>query len=181
MPTRPTRQRNDAALNAIQLLANDHQEVDELFRQYETLAQSQADDETRRSLAEQICSMLTVHAAIEEEIFYPAAADVIDETELLNEAEVEHASAKELIARIQASDPSDVLYDAQVQVLGEYVRHHVEEEEGELFPECRRTGMDLYGIVMPMATRRAELMRADEGAGRDDRAATASADPLASI
>jgi len=110
--------------------------------------------------------MLTAHATIEEEIFYPAARDAGVEGDLLDEAEVEHASAKDLIAQIRSMSPDDDLYDAKVKVLGEYVRHHVEEEEGELFDACRRTGMDLYAIVMPMATRRAELMQADESAGR---------------
>jgi hypothetical protein len=122
--------------------------------------------------------MLTVHSTIEEEFFYPAARKAGVDPDLLDEAGVEHASVKRLIAQIEASDPDDRLYDAKVKVLGEYVRHHVEEEEGSLFDECRRTKMDLYAIVMPMATRRAELMRADGSAprGRGKRAAKKATD-----
>ncbi len=99
-----------------------------------------------RQLAEQICQMLTVHATAEEEIFYPAvrAADV--DEDLLDEAEVEHASAKDLIAQIQSMSPEDDLYDAKVTVLGEYINHHVEEEEGEMFPKARRAKVDLVGL-----------------------------------
>lgn len=156
MPKHP--QVDETMLNAIELLSNDHQEVDELFQQYENLVTSDADVEAKKSLAEQICSMLTVHAAIEEEIFYPAASDVIDETELLNEADVEHQSAKELITKIQSSDPGDVLYDAQIRVLGEYVRHHVEEEENELFPRVEKAGLDLDALGAEMAARQEALL-----------------------
>ncbi len=150
--------REDVALDAIELLTNDHQEVADLFRKYEALASAQGDDGEKKSLAEQICTMLTVHAAIEEEIFYPAAGDVVDETELLNEADVEHQEVKDLIAKIQGSDPSDVLYDAQVKVLGEHVRHHVEEEENELFPRVERANLDLDALGAEMAARQEELL-----------------------
>ncbi len=148
----------EAAVDAIELLRNDHQEVDELFRKYDELADAPSDDEAKKSLAEQICTMLIVHASIEEEIFYPAASDAIDETELLDEAEVEHQSVKDLIARIQASDPSDPLYDAQVRVLGEYVRHHVEEEETEMFPRVEEAGLDLDALGAEMAARQEVLL-----------------------
>ena len=82
---------------------------------------------------EQICEMLTVHATIEEELLYPAARDVLDEADLVDEAAVEHASAKDLIAQIQGMQPADELYDAKVTVLGEYIDHHVKEEEKEMF------------------------------------------------
>ncbi len=148
----------DVPLDAIELLKNDHQEVDALFKRYQELADSQADDDDRRSLAEQICTALTVHATIEEEIFYPAASDVVDETELLNEADVEHQGVKDLIAKIQASEPDDVLYDAQVKVLGEYVRHHVQGEENELFPRLEEADLDLDALGAELATRQEELL-----------------------
>ena len=109
-----------------------------LFKQYEKLADAEADGEERQALAEQICAMLTVHATVEEEIFYPAAREAEVDSDLLDEAEVEHASAKDLIAQIQEMAPDDELYDAKVKVLGEYIDHHVQEEEGEMFPKCRR-------------------------------------------
>ena len=150
-----------ASTDAIALLTNDHQEVKDLFEKYEDLAQADSDDEEKRNLAEEICTMLTVHATIEEEIFYPAARDAIDDESLLNEAEVEHQSAKDLIAQIQASDPSDALYDAQVKVLGEYVNHHVEEEEGELFPRVKEADLDLDELGAEMSARQEELLSAE--------------------
>ena len=150
-----------ASTDAVALLTNDHQEVKDLFEKYEDLAQADSDDEEKKNLAEEICTMLTVHATIEEEIFYPAARDAIDDESLLNEAEVEHQSAKDLIAQIQASDPSDALYDAQVKVLGEYVNHHVEEEEGELFPRVKEADLDLDELGAEMGARQEELLSAE--------------------
>ncbi len=124
-----------AKTDATVLLQRDHADVKKLFKQYEKLADNEADGEERQALAMQICTMLTVHATIEEEIFYPAAREAEVEDDLLDEAEVEHASAKDLIAQIQSMSPDDELYDAKVTVLGEYVDHHVQEEEGEMFPE----------------------------------------------
>jgi len=105
--------------------------------------------------------MLTVHAAIEEEIFYPAVRDALDDSKLLDEAEVEHQAAKDLIEQIQDSDPSDPLYDARVNVLGEYVNHHVQEEEGELFPQVRDAELDLDSLGAEMSARQEELLSAD--------------------
>ena len=90
-------------------------------------------------MAEQICQMLTVHATIEEELFYPAAREALGEdADLVDEADIEHASAKELIAQIEGSSPEDDHFDARVKVLGEYIDHHVKEEEGEMFPRQRK-------------------------------------------
>ena len=100
---------------------------------------------------------MTVHAQIEEEIFYPAAYDALEDDDLLDEAEVEHASAKDLIAQIQASNPAEPLFDAKVKVLGEYVQHHVDEEEKELFPECRSSDMDLKGLGEQLRARKEQL------------------------
>ena len=102
--------------------------------------------------------MLTVHATAEEEIFYPAARKAIEEEDLLDEAEVEHGSAKDLIAQIESSTPSESLYDAKVKVLGEYIDHHVKEEEGELFPKVKKAKIDLASLGTEMAARKAELM-----------------------
>ena len=162
----------------LSLLAADHAEVSAALDEYEDMGEDEDQSSGRRELAQRICRMLTVHSTIEEEFFYPAARAAGVEPDLLDEASVEHASVKRLIGQIQSADPDDRLYDANVKVLGEYVRHHVEEEEGPLFDECRRTGMDLYAIVMPMATRRAELMQADGTAAPvpGKRAARKSAD-----
>ena len=148
--------------DAISLLTNDHAEVNELFEQYKALAEDEGSMTTeKQSLAEEICTMLTVHAAIEEEIFYPAVRDALDDSKLLDEAEVEHQAAKDLIEQIQDSDPSDPLYDARVNVLGEYVNHHVQEEEGELFPQVRDTELDLDSLGAEMSARQEELLSAD--------------------
>lgn len=140
--------------DAIKLLKDDHREVKKWFKDYEKLE----DDAEKRELAQKICLALTVHTQIEEEIFYPAARDGIDDDDLLDEAEVEHASAKDLIAQIMSMAPGDDLYDAKVTVLGEYVNHHVEEEESEMFPECRGGDVDLKELGVRMAERKAELM-----------------------
>ena len=155
---RPLATATAAKTDATALLARDHAEVKKLFKQYEKLADAEAEGEERQALAERICAMLTMHATIEEEIFYPAAREADVEDDLLDEAEVEHASAKELIAQIQGMEPDDDLYDAKVTVLGEYVEHHVQEEEGEMFPKCRRAKMDLAGLAASLAERKAELM-----------------------
>jgi len=140
--------------DAIKLLKDDHKEVKAYFKQYETLE----DDAEKRALADKICMALTVHAQIEEEIFYPAAREAIGDDDLLDEAEVEHASAKQLIAEIKAMEVSERLFDAKVTVLGEYVEHHVEEEETEMFPESRESDIDLKALGVQMAERKALLM-----------------------
>jgi hemerythrin superfamily protein len=150
--------RRAAAQDATELLAADHREVRALFRNYQKRADAGAGDDERRPLAEEICTLLTVHATIEEEIFYPAARAAGVEVDLLDEAEVEHASAKDLIAQLRDMDAGDDLYDAKVKVLGEYVEHHVGEEEGELFARCRASSMDLAALGARLAARKAELM-----------------------
>jgi len=107
-----------------------------------------------------------VHAQIEEEIFYPAAreASIRDGEDLLDEAEVEHGSLKQLVAAIESNSPeSDELFDARVKVLGEYVKHHVKEEENELFPRARKSDMDLEEVGARLAARKDELMRKLKG------------------
>ena len=143
-----------AANDAIALLKADHKEVAEMLEKFETTR-------SRKSkLAQQICQALTVHAQIEEEIFYPAAREALgdDGKEVLDEAKVEHNSLKELIGQIEGSDPEDDLFDAHVKVLGEYVKHHVKEEEGELFPKLRKSDMDLAEVGAQLAARKKELM-----------------------
>jgi hemerythrin superfamily protein len=147
-----------SALDAIQLLTADHREVKALFQQYQELVDSEADGDEKLPIAQQICAMLTVHAQIEEEIFYPAAKDSVKEPDLVDEATVEHASAKDLIAQLEESDPSGDLYDAKVKVLGEYIDHHVKEEEGSLFPQARKAKLDLKALGEQLQERKMELM-----------------------
>lgn len=148
-----------SSTDAIALLKADHREAKQLFEAYKELVDSDGSDEEKQAIAEQVCAALTVHATIEEEIFYPASREALDEEDLLDEAEVEHASAKDLIAQIQSMSPSDDLYDAKVTVLGEYIDHHVKEEEGEMFPKSRRAGLDLESLGEELRTRKAELMQ----------------------
>jgi hypothetical protein len=142
-------------IDAIKLLKDDHKEVKTWFKQYESLE----DDAEKQALADKICLALTVHTQIEEEIYYPATREAIDDDDLLDEAEVEHASAKQLIAEIKAMKAGDRLFDAKVTVLGEYINHHVEEEESEMFPESRDSSLDLKALGTEMAARKEELMK----------------------
>jgi len=146
--------------DAIALLKADHAEVKSCFKAYQKLADQAADSAQRQPLAEQICMLLTVHATIEEEIFYPAAREVLEEDDLamVDEADIEHASAKDLIAQIRATSPDDDYYDAKVKVLGEYIDHHVKEEQDSLFPAVKKAGMDTKAIGERLFARKDELM-----------------------
>jgi len=157
--TSSTRSTHASATDAIALLKADHAEVKKCFQSYQKLVDAQADASERRALAEQICMLLTVHATIEEEIFYPAAREVLgDEANLVDEADVEHASAKELIAQIQSMQPDDDHYDAKVKVLGEYIDHHVGEEQDEIFPKVKKAGMDTKSVGAELSERKEALM-----------------------
>lgn len=142
--------------NAIDLLKKDHEEVEQLFDQFED-AKEDDNDEMRAALASSICSALTVHAQIEEELFYPAMRKVAELGDLIDEAAVEHQSLKDLIAQVEGMRPGDDLFDAKVKVLSEYVKHHVKEEEGEIFPEAKDSDIDLDALGRKLAARKAEL------------------------
>jgi len=131
----------------------------------ESLKEDGGDGE-KAELAARICAALTVHAQIEEEIFYPAVREAIDDEDLMDEAEVEHAGAKSLISQIEGMQPGDPLYDAKVTVLGEQVEHHIKEEEGEMFTQIRKSDLDLEELGVEMLTRKGELeaMAGIEGA-----------------
>lgn len=163
-PAAASKARGNDAPDAIDLLVADHREVKALFKEYDKLVKAQADAGEKQVVAAQICVMLTAHATAEEELFYPRAREVLGEDEdLVDEADVEHASAKELIAQIEDGSPDDPLYDAKVKVLGEYIDHHVKEEEGEMFPKVRKSDLDLDILGEEIAARKAELMgQADE-------------------
>ena len=150
--------------DAIALLKEDHRTVEELFSQFE----SAKGEGRKQKLAQQICLELSVHAAIEEEIFYPACEGKIDE-DLLKESYVEHDGAKVLIAQILAgSSESDEFFDSKVKVLQEQIEHHVEEEEKRLegmFSQARRADIDLDTLGEQLATRKLELMKQYEMSG----------------
>jgi len=152
--------------DACDLLDADHRAVKKMFKEFEELTGSRARSagQKKLELARRICMELTVHAQIEEEIFYPALRAVIKEADLLDEAEVEHQSAKDLIAQIQAEPEIDDKVEAKVKVLGEYIDHHVKEERGEIFPKARSARkLDLVAMREDLQARKEELM-AESGA-----------------
>lgn len=157
MPTARKRKPSTAAKApmALQVLMDDHKEVTKLFKQFEKAT----DLQERAAVVQMICQALTLHAAIEEEVFYPAvrAAMQDEDWELLDEAEVEHQSIKSLVEQLDGADPEDELYEARVVVLKEYVRHHVEEEEGDLFPKVRSLGLDLDEMGERLLAAKGEL------------------------
>ena len=150
-----------AEKDACDLLDADHKAVKKMFKEYEELTSSRARSamQKKKDLAMQICQELTVHAQIEEEIFYPALRAAMKDTDLLDEAAVEHQTAKDLIAQIQGAGEPDEMFDAKVKVLGEYIDHHVKEEKGEIFPKARAARkLDLMAMREELETRKEELM-----------------------
>jgi hemerythrin-like domain-containing protein len=145
-------------LDAIVMLREDHKRVSALFRAYGRDHDDLSTAE-KSSLVARICHELILHATIEEEIFYPAAREALGFTggELLDKAEVEHATARDLIRQLLDASPDTSHYDAKVKVLAEYIRHHVGEEQDRMFPRCRKAGMDLCALGLALAERRAEL------------------------
>ncbi|MEO6321394.1 MAG: hemerythrin domain-containing protein [Polaromonas sp.] len=155
----PARRQKDAC----DLLDSDHKAVKAMFKEYDALTESRSRSRAKkRQLADQICKELTVHATIEEEIFYPAVRQAIKDKGLMNEATVEHASAKDLIAQIRGMDASDEMFDAKVTVLGEYIDHHVKEERGEMFVQARKTRLDLVQLAEKLQLRKEALMAEQE-------------------
>ena len=151
-----------AEKDACDLLDADHKAVKKMFKEYEELTSSRARSamQKKKDLAMQICQELTVHAQIEEEIFYPALRAAMKETDLIDEAAVEHQTAKDLIAQIQGAGEPDEMFDAKVKVLGEYVDHHVKEERNEIFVKARATrSLDLVAMREQLAVRKEELMQ----------------------
>ena len=142
---------------AIELLMADHRKVEDLFEQYE--GEKESDDATKRRIANKICAELTVHAQVEEEIFYPWLRENLDDDdmEMLEEAQVEHNGAKDLIAQIEAAGDVDATYDAMVKVLSEYIKHHVKEEENEIFPAVSSEKEELDALGQEMTSRKEEL------------------------
>jgi hypothetical protein len=148
--------------DACDLLDADHIAVKHLFVEYARLAYASGDGAAADKLAyaRKICSELKVHAQIEEEIFYPALREVIDDTDLLDEAEAEHAEAKAMIARIEQMGAADAAMDELVAELNRAIEHHVKEERDELFPKARCADLDLDALGAQLKARQGELMAA---------------------
>lgn len=142
------------AQEATALLKADHKLVSLLFEQYESARSSTK----KKAIVSQICTELTVHAQIEEEIFYPQVKAALKDKELIPEATVEHATLKELIAQIEDGEPDDEMYDAKVKVLSEYVKHHVKEEQNEIFPKAKASKLDMHALGEQLMQRKEELL-----------------------
>lgn len=149
------RGKSATSADAITLLTEDHDRVRNMFKDYENLGDAAA--AARQKLAQQICEELTIHAQVEEEIFYPAVRQIIDDDDLMDEADVEHAAAKELIAQIEEMDPDQSHYDAKVKVLGEEVEHHIKEEQDDMFAKVSKSKLDLQGLGEQMTRRKTAL------------------------
>lgn len=144
-----------SATDAVDLLIQDHEEVTGMFEQFEAL--SDRSGAKKKALADKICEALNIHTLIEEEIFYPAVGPAIEDPDMIDEAVVEHAAAKDLILQIQEMEPDDDLYDAKVKVLSEQITHHVNEEQDDMFPKVRKTDLDLAALGAKMVKRKSEL------------------------
>jgi hemerythrin superfamily protein len=144
--------------DVFEMLKTDHRHVQDLFTKFED-----ADKRARASIADETLTALEVHAALEEELVYPAIAEVIDDEELVNEAKEEHHVAKLLIKELRKMDAEDEGFSTKFKVLGELVGHHIEEEEGEMFPQAQEGGFEPESISDEVSKRKAKLMQKYEG------------------
>lgn len=161
-PARKTAAKKAAATRAKQdvlaLLKEDHQKVRKMFDQFEKMKEKDGNEAEIQQLVRTVCTELTIHAQLEEELFYPAMREAAQDAEdLLDEAQVEHDSAKQLITELSSMRPGDPLYEAKVTVLGEYVKHHVEEEEKEMFQKAKKAKLDLASLAQQTMQRKQEL------------------------
>jgi hypothetical protein len=152
-----SRNNSKARTEVLDMLKEDHARVKKAFRDAQKL-DSEEDQEELQMIVEQTCAELEVHARLEEELFYPAVRGAIKETELIDEAEVEHESAKALIAQLRAMTPADEKYAPTFKVLGEYVKHHIKEEEKEMFEQLNRSRIEWEELQQQMLTMRETLM-----------------------
>lgn len=143
-----------APKDAIALLEADHEAVSQLFDEYEKTHSVP----NKKELVSEICTALSVHAQIEEEIFYPAVKSALKDKLLVPEATVEHSGVKNLIAQLQGAEPDGEMYDAKVKVLSEYVKHHVKEEENEMFPNTKASSLDMVELGTRLAARKEDLL-----------------------
>ena len=152
----PGKPKNGAAQDALAVLKTDHDKVKNLFLEFESLKELDDEDERKAELVDEICYELTVHAMLEEEIFYPAVRAAIDD-DMMDEADIEHAGARELISQLEVMYPGDDHFDATVTVLGEEVAHHIDKEENAMFDAARGAGIDLADLSEQLLARKDEL------------------------
>jgi len=167
--------RGSAKTQIIEMLKADHKKVKKAFKDFEKL-EPQEDPESASALVEQTLADIEVHAELEEQVFYPAARQAIKEEELLDEAEVEHMTAKVLIEQLKGMQPEDEKYAATFKVLGEYINHHVKEEEGEMFEQMTGRGVQWDQVLEQMQMRRMELMQ-EKGMPMEEEEMQASSSP----
>ncbi len=144
--------------NAFTLLKDDHKKVKKLFKEFQSVKNREDSDERKSELVKQLCREIKIHTQIEEEIFYPAARQAIDDEDVMDEAAVEHGSVKQLVEQLESMQPRDPHFDAIVKVMAEYVEHHVREEEDEMFPLLKKAKLDARGLAEQINRRREELM-----------------------
>ena len=156
MPRKPSK------TDALSMLKADHDKVRKMFKDFEKL--DSGDSEEKAQLVKQACTELKVHSQVENEIVYPAIRESIHDDELMDEALVEHQLAEELISQLEQMQPGDDMYDAKFIVLGEYVDHHIAEEQKEMFPTARKAKIDLVGLGERIAQRKNELMNTESAA-----------------
>jgi len=142
------------------MLIDDHREAQKLFKEFKSAKESAEKEEIVRNA----CMALTAHTEIEEQYFYPFLRDADPKAfgSLLDEAKVEHASAKDLITQLQEMKPGDDLYAAHMIVLGEYTNHHITEEEDELFPKVIDKGLDLQSLAEPMQETKTRILSSEK-------------------
>lgn len=148
----PSRKQEKSGTDAITLLKRDHEAVRLMFEEFE-----KADEDRKFELAAQICQALTVHATIEEEIFYPQVREAIEAEDLMLEAEIEHDTVKNLIERVQDGEVDETQLSAMIKVMNEYVNHHVNEEQRRMFPRVKRSDIDLEAMGKELLARKTEL------------------------
>lgn len=152
--TTTRRETSPRVKEATALLTADHKLVSALFAEYEKTRST----EKKKQLVSKICTELSVHAQVEEEIFYPAVKSALKDKVLIPEATVEHATLKALIAEVEGVDPDGEMFDAKVKVMAEYVKHHVKEEQNVMFPKAKSSRLDMMELGAALAARKAELI-----------------------
>jgi hemerythrin-like domain-containing protein len=146
--------RTSVGFDAIALLRADHKRVADLYEEYEHTRSTAK----KKAIVSKICLELSIHAQVEEEIFYPAVKAALKDKEMVPEAQVEHATLKELIAQVKNKEPDGELFDAKIKVMSEYTKHHVKEEHNEMFPKARKTKLNMNELGARLQARKDELM-----------------------
>ncbi|HJQ62451.1 MAG TPA: hemerythrin domain-containing protein [Burkholderiales bacterium] len=151
--------RKSSRTDALSMLKADHDKVRKMFKDFEKL--DTEEDQEKAQLVKQACMELKIHSRLENEIVYPAIREAIEDDDLMDEALVEHEAAEELISQLEQMQPGDEMYDAKFTVLGEYVNHHIAEEQKEMFPKARKAKIDLAELGEQMTARKHELMKSE--------------------